>query len=118
MRKRYQAQVSRSLIVALTLGFYTSVSQAANVTVNVDYTNQRQTIEGFGASATWVANDLDAFSPARQTQILELLYDTSKPSAGLSWVRVGSFLCDYNPSPGVSTGITGAFRAECVGFSE
>ncbi|HEX7329969.1 MAG TPA: glycoside hydrolase family 30 beta sandwich domain-containing protein [Pyrinomonadaceae bacterium] len=93
--------VSRFLIVAITLGFYAGTSQAANVSVNVDYTNQRQTVEGFGASATWVANDLDAFSPAKQTQILELLYDTSKPSAGLSWVRVGSFLCDYNPSPGV-----------------
>jgi glucuronoarabinoxylan endo-1,4-beta-xylanase len=88
------------LIVAMTL-IFTSSAKAANVTVNVDYTNQRQTVEGFGASATWVANDLDAFSPAKQAQILELLYDTSKPGAGLSWVRVGSFLCDYNPSPGV-----------------
>jgi glucuronoarabinoxylan endo-1,4-beta-xylanase len=88
------------LIVAMTL-IFTSLAKAANVTVNVDYTNQRQTVEGFGASATWVANDLDAFSPAKQAQILELLYDTSKPGAGLSWVRVGSFLCDYNPSPGV-----------------
>lgn len=88
------------LIVAMTLVFTSSVN-AANVTVNVDYTNTRQTVEGFGASATWVANDLDAFSPAKQAQILELLYDTSKPGAGLSWVRVGSFLCDYNPSPGV-----------------
>ena len=93
--------VNRFLIVMLTLIFCTSSARAANVTVNVDYTNPRQTVEGFGASATWVANDLDAFSPAQQTQILELLYDTSKPGAGLSWVRVGSFLCDYNPSPGV-----------------
>ena len=93
--------VSRFLILAIALGVYTSTSQAANVTVNVDYTNPRQTVEGFGASATWVANDLDAFSPAKQAQILELLYDTSKPGAGLSWVRVGSFLCDYNPAPGV-----------------
>jgi glucuronoarabinoxylan endo-1,4-beta-xylanase len=93
--------VSRFLIVSMTLVFFASSSNAANVTVNVDYTNQRQTVEGFGASVTWVANDLDAFSPARQTQILELLYDTTKPGAGLSWVRVGSFLCDYNPSPGV-----------------
>jgi len=93
--------VSRFLIVSMTLVFFTNAAKAANVTVNVDYTNQRQTVEGFGASVTWVANDLDAFSPAKQTQILELLYDTTKPGAGLSWVRVGSFLCDYNPSPGV-----------------
>jgi glucuronoarabinoxylan endo-1,4-beta-xylanase len=85
----------------MTLVFCAGTSNAASVTVNVDYTNQRQTVEGFGASVTWVANDLDAFSPAKQSQILELLYDTTKPGAGLSWVRVGSFLCDYNPSPGV-----------------
>ena len=101
MRQRFQTHVSRFLIVAVALGFYSSAVKAANVSVNVDYTNPRQTVEGFGASATWVANDLDAFSTARQAQILELLYDTSKPGAGLSWVRVGSFLCDYNPSPGV-----------------
>ena len=92
--------VSQLLILAM-LGFYTSVAKAANVSVNVDYTNQRQMVEGFGASATWVANDLDSFSPATQTQILDLLYKTSQPGAGLSWVRVGSFLCNYNPSPGV-----------------
>lgn len=101
MGKRFHTQLSRFLIMAVAIGFYTSTSKAANVTVNVDYSNARQTVEGFGASATWVANDLDAFSPAKQAQILELLYDTSKPSAGLSWVRVGSFLCDFNPSPSV-----------------
>jgi glucuronoarabinoxylan endo-1,4-beta-xylanase len=88
-------------ILAVTLVLAPVSSKAANVNVNVDYTNQRQMVEGFGASATWVANDLDTFSPAKQTQILDLLYDSSKPGAGLSWVRVGSFLCDYNPSPGV-----------------
>ncbi len=95
---------TRFLIVVMALGFYVGAplpSKAANVTVNVDYNNPRQTLEGFGASATWVANDIDAFSPAKQTQILDLLYNTSQPSAGLSWVRVGSFLCNFNPSPGV-----------------
>ena len=85
----------------MALGLYVGSSKAANVSVNVDYNNPRQSIEGFGASATWVANDIDSFSPAKQTQILDLLYKTSQPGAGLSWVRVGSFLCDYNPSPGV-----------------
>ncbi len=95
---------TRFLIVVMALGFYVGAplpSKAANVTVNVDYNNPRQTLEGFGASVTWVANDIDAFSPAKQTQILDLLYNTSQPSAGLSWVRVGSFLCNFNPSPGV-----------------
>ena len=105
MRDKFHVQltrfVSRFLIVAMALGICTSLSKAASVSVNVNYTNPRQTVEGFGASVTWVANDLDSFSAAKQAQILELLYDSSKPGAGLSWVRVGSFLCDYNPSPGV-----------------
>ena len=96
--------VSRCLILTLALGSWVvapAPSKAANVTVNVNYNSPRQTVEGFGASVTWTANDLDKFSAARQTQILDLLYNTSQPSAGLSWVRVGSFLCDFNPSPGV-----------------
>lgn len=107
MLKRYHLQqrtkrfTTLYLILSLALLIVPGISHAANVSVNVDYTNQRQIVEGFGASATWVANDLDSFSPAKQTQILDLLYDSSKPGAGLSWVRVGSFLCDYNPAPGV-----------------
>jgi len=104
MRRTIRAFVTRFLILVMPLTFYVGFptpSKAANVTVNVDYNSPRQTIEGFGASVTWVANDLDSFSPAKQTQILDLLYNTSQASAGLSWVRVGSFLCNYNPSPGV-----------------
>src|SRR5215212_8835472 len=96
--------VSRCLILTFALGSCVGApapARAASVTVNVDYNSPRQTFEGFGASATWVANDLDKFSAARQTQILDLLYDASKPGAALSWVRVGSFLCNFNPSPGV-----------------
>jgi glucuronoarabinoxylan endo-1,4-beta-xylanase len=108
MRSTFNTQLrvllTRFLIVILALGICLGLplrANAANVTVNVDYNNPRQAIEGFGASVTWVANDIDAFSPAKQTQILDLLYKTSQPGAGLSWVRVGSFLCNYNPSPGV-----------------
>jgi glucuronoarabinoxylan endo-1,4-beta-xylanase len=104
MRKGFHMQrlITLHLIVSLGLLIVAPLStNAANVSVNINYTNPRQTVEGFGASVTWVANDLDSFSPAKQTQILELLYDASKPGAGLTWVRVGSFLCDYNPSPGV-----------------
>ncbi|HWS88145.1 MAG TPA: glycoside hydrolase family 30 beta sandwich domain-containing protein [Pyrinomonadaceae bacterium] len=96
--------VSRSLVLLLLLGSYVGAprtARAANVTVNVDYNSPRQTLEGFGASATWVANDIDKFSAAKQTQILDLLYKTGQPGAALSWVRVGSFLCDFSPSPGV-----------------
>lgn len=70
------------------------------VTVTVDYAAPLQTIDGFGASITWVANDLGRFSPANQTAILDALYNTNGPSAGLSWVRVGTMLCEFNPSPG------------------
>ena len=96
--------ITRCLVVAMTVISYVGVpasSYAANVSVSVYYNNPKQMVEGFGASATWVANDIDSFSPAKQTQILDLLYNTSQPGAGLSWVRVGSFLCNYNPSPGV-----------------
>jgi glucuronoarabinoxylan endo-1,4-beta-xylanase len=111
MRERFHTQpsaaqrfISRCLILVVALGCYLGTpapSRAANVTVNVNYNSPNQTIEGFGASVTWTANDLAKFSAAKQTQILDLLYNTSQASAGLSWVRVGSFLCDYNPSPGV-----------------
>jgi glucuronoarabinoxylan endo-1,4-beta-xylanase len=93
---------SRCLVLTLALCSYAGVpARAANVNANVDYNAPRQAFEGFGASTTWVANDLDKFSAAKQAQILELLYDASKPGAALSWVRVGTFLCDFNPSPGV-----------------
>lgn len=94
--------VSRCLVLALcSYVGAPAPARAANVTANVDYNGPRQTVEGFGASATWVANDLDKFTAAKQTQILDLLYKTSQPGAALSWVRVGSFLCNFNPSPGV-----------------
>lgn len=76
-------------------------TNAANVSVSVDYSRPKQALDGFGASITWVSNDLSKFSAAKQAQILELLYDSSKPGAALSWMRAGTFLCDYNPSPGV-----------------
>jgi len=104
MSGKTQRIVSYCLAYTISLGLYlgaASPAKAANVSVNVDYTTQRQTVEGFGASVTWVANDIDSFSAAKQTQIFDLLYNTSQPGAGLSWVRVGSFLCDFNPSPGV-----------------
>ncbi|HEX8189946.1 MAG TPA: glycoside hydrolase family 30 beta sandwich domain-containing protein [Pyrinomonadaceae bacterium] len=96
--------VGRCLALTLAVCSYAGAprpARAAAVTANVDYNGPRQTFEGFGASATWVANDIDKFSAARQTQILDLLYKTSQPGAALSWVRVGSFLCDFNPAPGV-----------------
>jgi glucuronoarabinoxylan endo-1,4-beta-xylanase len=96
--------LGRCLVLTLALGSYLCApdsARAANVNVNVDYNSPRQTFEGFGASVTWTANDLDKFSAARQAQILDLLYKPSAPGAALSWVRVGSFLCQYNTAPGV-----------------
>jgi glucuronoarabinoxylan endo-1,4-beta-xylanase len=111
MRGRFLTQpkaarrfICRCLILLLTLGYAAIApdpAKAANVTVTVNYNSPRQTVEGFGASTTWVANDFEAFSAAKQTQILDLLYNTSVAGAGLSWIRVGTFLCNFNPSPGV-----------------
>ena len=74
MSGRTQRIVSYCLAYTISLGLFLNAampSKAANVSVNVDYTSQRQTIEGFGASVTWVANDIDSFSPAKQTQIFD-----------------------------------------------
>jgi glucuronoarabinoxylan endo-1,4-beta-xylanase len=76
------------------------IAFAAGATVAVDYSKPKQTLSGFGAAVTWVANDLQFFSPASQTAILDALYNTNMPSAGLSWVRVGTMLCQFNPSSG------------------
>ena len=86
-----------------SLGVGTHEAAAAppkGVTVSVDYAAPLQKIDGFGASITWVANDFGNFSAANQTAILDALYNTNVPSAGLSWVRVGTMLCEFNPAPG------------------
>ena len=41
--------------------------------MTVDFAQPLQVIDGFGASITWVANDLGRFSPADQTAILDAL---------------------------------------------
>lgn len=91
-----------ALSLSLFLPFATSPAAfgASGPTVTVDFSQQKQTIEGFGASITWVAQDLPNFSAANQTAILDALYNTSVPSAGLSWIRVGTMLCQFNPSSG------------------
>src|SRR5688500_1926453 len=72
----------------------------ASATVNVDFGQPLQAIQGFGASIPWVAGDLNSFSAADQTTILNALYSTTQPSAALSWVRVHTFMCQFNPSQG------------------
>ncbi len=75
-------------------------AEAASATVTVNFGQPKQTIAGFGASITWVAGDLNSFAPADQTAILDALYSTTKASAGLSIIRAGSMLCQFNPSAG------------------
>lgn len=77
-----------------------TIASAASATVNVDFNKPKQTLSGFGAAITWIANDFQNFSAANQTTILDALYNTNGPSAGLSWVRVGTMLCQFNPSSG------------------
>jgi O-glycosyl hydrolase len=52
---------------------------AAGATVTVDYNQPKQTLSGFGASITWLAGDLNSFTPADQSIILDSLYSTTKP---------------------------------------
>ncbi len=92
----------RTAAALLAAGCLTLTSlQAASASISVDYTRPKQTITGFGASITWLASDLNNFSAADQTAILNTLYSTTGPSAGLSIIRAGSMLCEFNPSPGV-----------------
>jgi glucuronoarabinoxylan endo-1,4-beta-xylanase len=78
-----------------------SASGAGPSTTTVDFASPKQTVAGFGASITWIAGDINQFSAAQQTDILNKLYSTTQPSAGLSYVRGGTFLCEFNPAPGV-----------------
>jgi glucuronoarabinoxylan endo-1,4-beta-xylanase len=75
-------------------------SSGATATVLVHYDQPQQTLAGFGASITWVAADLRWFSPANQSAILDVLYSTTSPGAGLSIIRAGSMLCELSPFPG------------------
>jgi len=88
------------LTIAATLILLCALVEA-QTTVTVDYGQPRQTVAGFGASITWLAGDLNNFSAANQTALLDALYSTSVPSAGLSIIRAGSMLCEFNPSAGV-----------------
>lgn len=72
----------------------------ATATVTVNYNQSQQTVDGFGASITWVAGDLPNFSSANQSAILDTLYATNSAGAGLSIIRAGSMLCNFSPSAG------------------
>ncbi len=91
-------KIALSLIITI---YVHQQAQAAGANVTVDYAQPRQTVAGFGASITWLAGDLSNFSAANQTALLDTLYSTSVPSAGLTIVRGGSMLCQFNPSAGV-----------------
>lgn len=95
----------RSIVHACTLSLLLIAAPAfaagrSGNTVTVDYSKRLQTLQGFGASITWVAADLPNFAPADQTAILDALYNPNVPSAALSWIRVGTMLCQFNPASG------------------
>ncbi|HWG20592.1 MAG TPA: glycoside hydrolase family 30 beta sandwich domain-containing protein [Terracidiphilus sp.] len=94
-----QRTLALPLLFAAILAFPIAAT-AASPTVTVDYSKPLQTIQGFGASITWIAADLPNFTSADQTAILDALYNTNVASAGLSWIRVGTMLCQFNPSSG------------------
>src|SRR4030095_12414847 len=68
------------LLALLLIGVFSQQLYAANATVIVDYNQRKQTLAGFGASITWIASDLQNFSAADQTAILNTLYSTTSPS--------------------------------------
>ncbi len=87
--------------IAASLVLFCATGEAQTVTL--DYAQPKQTVAGFGAAITPfsccpVASDLNNFSAANQAAILDALYSTSVPSAGLSIIRAGS------PTP-VSTAV-------------
>jgi glucuronoarabinoxylan endo-1,4-beta-xylanase len=96
-----QKIIVRIAVVVLFAGSAWQTMAAATGTVTVDYSKPKQNVSGFGASITWLAGDINHFTTSDQTAILDALYSTTKASAGLSYVRVGSMLCEFNPSPGV-----------------
>jgi glucuronoarabinoxylan endo-1,4-beta-xylanase len=98
LRKTLYLALSVLLVAATTPTL--PAAGRGGATVTVDYSKPLQTIQGFGASITWIAADLPNFAPADQTTILDALYNTNVPSAGLSWIRVGTMLCQFNPSAG------------------
>lgn len=99
---RVRSLLLQVVLFAVVLSLVQSMFAAGRggTTVTVDFSKPKQTISGFGAAITWVANDFQNFSAANQTAILDALYNTSVPSAGLSWIRVGTMLCQFNPSSG------------------
>ena len=99
--KRSMLQAVGAAVLLAASGGDLDAAGPGGTTVIVDYAKPLQTVDGFGAAITWVANDFANFSAANQTAILDALYNTNVPSAGLSWIRVGTMLCQFNPSPGV-----------------
>src|SRR5579859_3302071 len=95
---------TRNLLLLIVLSVFpllaATLASAGSATVTVDFSKPKQTLSGFGAAITWVANDFQNFSAANQTAILDALYNTNVPSAGLSWIRIGTMLCQFNPSSG------------------
>jgi glucuronoarabinoxylan endo-1,4-beta-xylanase len=92
----------RVLLATILVGtLAAALNGAPPAAVTIDYGQTKQPVDGFGAAITWIAGDLHRFTPAQQTDILDKLYSTTQPSAGLSIVRGGTFLCEFNPSAGV-----------------
>src|SRR5260221_11251493 len=73
---------------------------AAGAAVTVDYRKPKQTIEGFGAGIPWVAGNINNFSAADQTTILNNLYSTTQPRAALFCVAVNTYRGQFNPAWG------------------
>ncbi|OAS17919.1 family 43 glycosylhydrolase [Paenibacillus oryzisoli] len=75
-----------SLILPSMFSFNTSIDAASLPTVQIDYMNERQEIDGFGASNAWSTGIVQNLANPAQKEVLDALFSTSK-GAGLSMVR-------------------------------
>lgn len=81
--------------LALSLG---AAAATAAPAVQVDWSANRQSIDGFGASSAWYASDLQSMPEPARTTILDLLFSSS--GAGLSILR-NRIPFEISPSPNV-----------------
>ncbi|MEM6314532.1 MAG: hypothetical protein AAF743_10615 [Planctomycetota bacterium] len=79
---------SITLIVALAVGLvcHTTAADETPVTVTLDFATPGQTIDGFGASTAWYADDLMAMTPEARAGLIDELFGAH--GLGLDILRV------------------------------
>ncbi|MGG1550193.1 family 43 glycosylhydrolase [Paenibacillus ferrarius] len=75
-----------SLVLTSMLYAHTAADAATVPTVTINYTSEKQEIDGFGASNAWSTGIVQNLANPAQKEILDALFSTSN-GAGLSMVR-------------------------------